>query len=136
MEPHKVDLDYQQLESKQPLPQVEQRERKLVYNGRLIEELIKSEVWQDIIGPHLHTMITSSIGTQLPDGRWMVGDWAVRSGDNTDKDYNAGYSSGLMEFSNFIVNSVREKDTVLENENVRKKEEDNSQLVNPMQEEY
>ena len=131
MAPDELD-PYQELESNERSPSLEQREHKLVHNGQLVEELIRSEVWQEIVGPQLHDMISGSIGFQKKDGRWLQGHWAKSRLPDNERIFSAGYSSGLMEFSNSMLDFIREKDKVVQN---RKSRKQNQKMVRPMEEE-
>lgn len=118
-----MDQDPYQEDSK-PSPLQQQVEARIVHNGQMVEALIASEVWQEIIGPQIYDMIGGVIGHQRKDGRWLTG--TAHNG----RDYSAGYSSGIMEFSNSILDFVRAKDKVLKN---REMESKNQKMVMPME---
>ena len=51
-------------------------DNRIINNGNIVEEGIKSEFWQEIVGPELHKMITGTGSYQKKDGGWVAGHWA------------------------------------------------------------
>jgi hypothetical protein len=102
----------------------------------LLEELLKTEAWQDILGPHLYDSISSSIGRQSESGKWIPSLSQLPKATNDERCYAAGYAAGLMEFANFLVDTIESKNTILENKkNEVEEEAKSSQLIHPMEEE-
>ncbi len=124
------------LDSSEPLDLVDESfKHKIVQNGTLVEELVRSEVWQNIIGPEIHTMIGKVGSYQLPSGKWMAAHWAHPTTSPTERTYDAGYMAGLIEFSNGILEFIDAKKRVVENRAKKLKDKKNETMVYPMQEE-
>lgn len=113
---------------------LQQRDLKLVANGQLVEDLLKSEVWQEIIGPELHKLISSAGSYQMPDGRWLPGTGVLPGVQDSIRTHSSGYQCGLMDFSNNILAFVTEKNRALERK--KKDNQETEELVQPMSEEY
>ncbi len=107
-------------------------DRLLISNGGLIEKLITSPVWQEIIGPDLHTRIQRTLGHQKEDGRWVHGPWMINDKDR----FEAGKAAGLMDFSNSLIDYVNAKKDAIARLSKVETEKDKPDLIDPMMEVY
>lgn len=74
-------------------------------NGDLVEALLTSEVWGEIVFPLLSEGVASVSG-RYTNGRFHHGD-LTRS--ETNRDFLAGYQKGLMDLSNRLSDFVEAK---------------------------
>lgn len=96
-------------------------------NGKLVEALLESEVWRDILLPLLQEQVAGVSG-RYSNGRYHHGELTrlpLGSGD-----FLAGYQKALMDFNNGVQDFVLAKDRLLLE---RAKEEDSKKqpYVNP-----
>jgi hypothetical protein len=125
---------YNYQEDKEEIASNEKRDKKIIENGRIVEDGLRGDFWQEIIGPQLHQMISSAGSRQREDGRWIAGHSVLPTSTNDERTYAAGYQSALMEFSNSILDFVNAKNKI-EKRMKQEKEAINNQ--NPtMMEEY
>lgn len=128
-----MDQVYEQQTHKQQF-QTQLVDNKLVANGNLVEDGIKSEFWQQIVGPEIHRLISNVGAHQKPNGVWVMGDLLQVSTSDAERNYLAGVQRGLIELSNNILEFIREKDKVIA-KRARDKAEETSELIYPMTEE-
>lgn len=108
------------------------RERLIIKNGDLIEDLTKHEAWSTIIVPLLQERIASVSG-RLTNGRYYHGTFTQDWKGETPV-MLAGYQKALMDIWNDIQDFVVARDRVL----VQKKQDDTEKaqvVVNPFLEE-
>ena len=111
-------------------------ENKIIANGTLVEEGIKSDFWQEIVGPELYRLINAVGAHQAPNGMWLSALSLKRNCSPDERTFDAGYQTGLIEFSNNILSFVKFKDNVAEARSKRKpSKEVGEDLVLPMEEE-
>lgn len=110
----------------------DQIDQRLVRNGQLVEDGLQSEFWQEIVGPELHRMITGGIGYQMPNGKWVNGEWSKSSVSIDNAKYIAGYTKGLQDFSNNLLAFIDAKNNVINRKERDKKQPD---VLYPMTEE-
>lgn len=96
-------------------------------NGKLVEALLESEVWRDILLPLIQEQIAGVSG-RFTNGRYFHGDLTrlpIGSGD-----FLSGYQKALMDFNNGIQDFILAKDKLLLE---RAKEEDGKKqpFINP-----
>lgn len=119
--------------SKVDRPRIKREKDTLIrYNAELVEELIESEVYRDILKPLIDEAVASVEGKQI-EGKWFLGDF--NRSDNPDRlQFLRGYSLALKEFNNRLLSFIEAK-----HELQRKKEEEKAEvrqpLVNPFLEE-
>ena len=111
-------------------------DQKLVENGEMVENMLKSDVWQEIVGPELYRRIVSAKGHQKSDGRWVIGTWAITNATNDEMKYAAGYIGGLMEFSNSLLDFIKAKNDATNRLQALQNINDKNDLVDPMMEDY
>jgi len=100
------------------------------YNANLVEALLDSETWKDIVFPLISEGIASVSG-RLTNGRYHHGD-LTRS--TTNKDFLSGYQKALMDFYNHLNDFLRTRDNLLASKH--EEEAAKSQpIINPFLEE-
>ena len=102
------------------------------FNGVMVEEMLASEVWREIIRPLIEESIASVSG-RFTRGRYHHGQF-TRESPGKSLEFLSGYQSALAELNNNILDFVVAKDNLL----AKKKEEvkdDNAPLYNPFLEE-
>jgi hypothetical protein len=102
----------------------------ILHNGELVEKLLASEVWAEIILPLIHESIAGVSG-RFTNGRFYKGD-LTRGICNLER--ISGYQCALEEFHNRINDFVVIKDKMIEDKK-RDKEEAKQPMVNPFLEE-
>lgn len=109
-------------------------DERLIYNGRLVEDGISSEFWQEIVGPELHRMISGTTGYQLESGKWVTGEWSKPTTTNDNAKYLAGYVKALQDFSNNLLAFVDAKERAVKRRDSNNETDEPYQY--PMMEEY
>ena len=116
-----------------PQPQITEElegEKLIKRNGELVEEMLETEAWREIVLPVLNESIASVSG-RYTNGRWHHGD--LTRTDN-ERNFLAGYQKGLMDLNNRLLDFVDAKNSLLK----RRKEEalaERSPMINPFLEE-
>lgn len=116
-------------ERKQAPPKVkyveqEKTAEQLIYqNGKMVEELLLSNVWLNIIEPLLDETI-SSVSGRKTSGYYHHGSFTKLQDDTR---FLQGYQKAGMDIYNRIKDFVRAKENLM-----RKKEEANNEAVRPM----
>ena len=119
-------------EAQAPQPTIGAKGEHLIRrNGKLVEALMESEVWRDIVLPLLLEQVAGVSG-RYTNGRFHHGDLTrlpLGSGD-----FLAGYQKALMDFNNGLHDFILAKNKLLLE---RAKEEDSKKqpYVNPFLEE-
>lgn len=121
-------------EKKSQSKQAERTPEQLIrYNGMLVEEMVKTEVWQTIITELFDEMIASCSGRKT-NGRYYHGSF-TRGGENNRFEFLSGYQRGLMD----LWNSVQDFIAAKAKQEEKSKEEAKhkvSKIVNPFLEDY
>lgn len=86
-------------------------------NGEMVEELLASEVWREIVSPLFHEAIAGVSG-RYTNGRFHHGDLTRRS---TNLDFLSGYQKGLMDLHNYIRDFVDAKDKLVKDKKAEAK---------------
>lgn len=83
-------------------------------NGEMVEELLASEVWREIVSPLFHEAIAGVSG-RFTNGRFHHGDLTRGSANrqSTPVEFLAGYQKGLMDVHNYIRDFVDAKDKLI-----------------------
>ncbi len=109
---------------------------KIIANGTLVEEGIKSDFWQEIVGPELYRLINAVGVSQRSDGVWLASLSSKRNCSPDERTFDAGYQTGLIELSNNILSFIKFKDNVVKTRSERKPtKEGEEDLILPMDEE-
>lgn len=82
----------------------------IISNGNLVEELLGSDVWKNIVEP-LFIERVASVSGRFTNGRWIHGS-LTRS--QTNSEYLSGYQRALMDIRNDIGDFVIERDRMKE----------------------
>lgn len=75
-------------------------EQVVIQNGKLIDELMRTRGWRQLVEPMFDEMISSVIGVKK-NGRWLAGHF-IRSRKDEKKEFYIGYASALQEMWNSI----------------------------------
>ena len=109
---------------------------KIIANVTLVEEGIKSDFWQEIVGPELYRLINAVGVSQRSDGVWLASLSYKRNCSPDERTFDAGYQTGLIELSNNILSFIKFKDNVVKTRSERKPtKEGEEDLILPMDEE-
>lgn len=92
----------------------------------MVEELLASEVWREIVMPLFHESVASVSG-RYTNGRFHHGDLTRR---NTNLDFLSGYQKGLMDLHNYIQDFVAAKDKLVKDKKAEAKAA-NAPMINP-----
>ena len=111
------------------LTQNELKKNQAIRNGKLVQELLMSEVWEDILEQEINEMILHITGFQSEAGNWVAGHDTKISATNDELRYYAGYKAALIELHTNILKYV---DLAKKLE----KEEQKPELVDQMSEDY
>lgn len=99
------------VKAKQVTPEPKQSQedpnRLIVKYGRMVEELILTPVWVDVIAP-LFVESVASVSGRLTDGYFYHGA-LTRSPSNENSLMHAGYQKGVMDVWNRIMDFMKEK---------------------------
>jgi hypothetical protein len=99
---------------KQPDKLYQKTERLIKRNGELVESLMRSEVWSEIIEPLLQEQIASVCGRKT-NGRWHHGSFTRDK--NISLEYLKGYQCASMDFHNRIHDFIKFKEDLLKKKN-------------------
>ena len=111
-------------------------ENKIITNGTLVEEGIKSDFWQEIVGPELYRLINAVGVSQRSDGVWLASLSSKLNCSPDERTFDAGYQTDLIELSNNILSFIKFKDNVVKTRSERKPtKEGEEDLILPMDEE-
>ena len=101
-------------------------------NGELIEGLLCSEAWREIVFPVLEEM-KAGVSGRFTNGRYWHGTLTSEWSGNTSV-FVAGYQKGLMDFYNKIHDFVLAKNKIDEDAK-RDAQESKAPIINPFMEE-
>lgn len=104
------------------------RESLIRYNGELVEELLESEVYKDIIKPLLDESIASVDGKQI-NHKWLFGEFN-KTINLTKLQFYSGYSIALKEFANRLISFIEAKNN-LQIQKEEAKKEKHQPIINP-----
>jgi hypothetical protein len=76
-------------------------DKKIEENGRLVNEMLKTQGWTEIIGPLLDKMIQDVLGAKV-NGRWTCGASNVNTMDPNEANCFIWYRQALIEFHNYV----------------------------------
>ena len=105
---------------------VDRTEALIRQNGILVEELLKTEVWLEIISPLIDETIASVSGRKT-NGRWHHGSFTR---DKEDEKFLKGYQKCGMDINNHLLDFVKAKND-LEKKRVLQQSEKHAPLINP-----
>lgn len=101
-------------------------ENLIIQNGNLVEELLNTEVWKNIVEPVFIERVASVCG-RFTNGRWIHGE-LTRS--KSDGQYLSGYQRAIMDIRNdiddFVVAKNRQKERMAAEESSK-----NQPVYNP-----
>lgn len=95
----------------------------------MVEELLASEVWREIVSPLFHEAIAGVSG-RFTNGRFHHGDLTRR---RENLDFLSGYQKGLMDVHNYIQDFVDVKDKLVKDKKAEAKAA-NAPMINPFME--
>jgi hypothetical protein len=120
------------LATQEPAKSQADLDRLTIKYGRMVEELVASPVWVDIIAPLFHEMVASVSG-RLTDNYYHHGA-LTRDMSKDNALMLSGYQKGIMDTYNRITDFVREKNKV-ENRLKGEQVEQKVSYYNPFMEE-
>lgn len=96
------------------------------HNGELVEALLASEGWKEVVLPLIQESV-SSVSGRYTSGYYYDGEF-TRGGKSLD--YLSGYQKALMELNNRILDFVKAKDNLVIKKKAEAKEA-NAPMINP-----
>ena len=109
---------------------LEKTESLVRHNGLLIEDLIRSEAWLQILSPLIDETIASVSGRKT-NGRWHHGDF-TRTKEDTQ--FLKGYQKSAMDIHNRLMDFIKAKDDI-DKKHIQEVTEAQAPIVNPFMEE-
>lgn len=105
-------------------------ENEIIRRGKIIEEVMSTKGWKELIEPVFDEMIESVIGRKR-NGRWFSGHF-VKSRKDEKKEFYIGYTSGIQELWNSIHNYVDAAEVTKKRIKERGEEEKQNKAQVPM----
>lgn len=91
---------------KQEQEQTQQQvDAQLVRMGRLVDEMLETRGWKEVVGPMLDQMIMDVVGAKM-NGRWKLGALGGRNIDNVTAQNLVWYRQALIEFHQYIYSYI------------------------------
>lgn len=84
--------------------EITKAEKAVIANGKLIEEVMRTKGWKQLIEPVFDEIVNSVIGVKK-NGRWLQGHF-VKSRKDEKKEFYIGYVCAAQEIWNSIQNYV------------------------------
>ena len=109
---------------------LEKTESLVKHNGLLVEALIHSEVWIQILSPLIDETIASVSGRKT-NGRWHHGDFTRTK---EDAQFLKGYQKSAMDIHNHLLDFIKAKDDISK-KYIQEAQEAHAPIVNPFMEE-
>ena len=82
-----------------------------IQKAELLQEMVKSNAWQDIIEPAIESMLSTNLGGLKKDGVYSVG-ICNKAASVEVANYQLGYARGLMDLYNGIISPIKSIDTL------------------------